>query len=370
MADGRPSNRVDTYVAAAITGPQPGEPEASWLSRLEDLWRPLDVREAQTAAERLRDRGRPASPAQLRAARQQQPSAAADPGYRHIAGDGELAAVIARAREAYSGRQRYVDPDLDAALQSARKATEQHDRCRSLMAYGIPEDAALVIAADAVEDRPAVVAVRRWVEVRPHLMLVLAGQKDASKTFAASLAVATWPKGPPGPRQLRGAWWELGEAPVIVKFSLILGPWYHLPTEARPVDPATRLDKVDLLRAKLLVLDDVGQEPRDLAERCGEALDQLLDVRAAAGLFTLLTTNYEHATDRCAGCSRKPEVCSCRRAPADEPRVKPGLLSRYGERGQRIGERILEHAGPAGWVNCPYSGYRRLKAPQKESDGT
>lgn len=388
MADGRASgsSRVELYVAAALAGPQRGETGETWLARLTDLWAPLDAAEAQAVAERLRDRGKPASPRALLQARQAAgaETRVAAPPFRHIATgiDPELAAAIGRARDAKRlpvdlMLRRMAGQDegdaavsllrglgqLAAAISTVRRSLIERtrdgipdtpiaaavrswvaERIPALMAMGIPEDAAEVIACDAVDDAPAVEAVRKWVEQRRHKILVLSGQKDASKTLAASLAVATWPRGHHS-AGIRGAWYHTHESPVLVPFALILGPWTHRSTEAEPVDPVTRLTKSRLMTARLLVLDDVGQEPAVTDKQAGsyeEALDQMLEVRSSLGLFTLLTTNFE---------------------------ALRSLLARYPHRRQRIGERLLEHCGRAGWVECPHSGFRRLKTPQRRTTG-
>jgi hypothetical protein len=324
-----------------------------------------------------------------------------------------LMAAIDRAREASLARPRRPDPELDSAMDRAHKATVLGERIRELMAYGIPEDAAEVIAAGKVASQrdgkpvPSVDAVIRLVEAvrqgrKVRRLTVLAGQKDASKTMAASLAVATWPQGHPtvSPRL---AWYQLHEAPHLVPFAQIIHPWFHESTPDRPVDDVLGLTKRRLFTARLLVLDDVGQEPSTTEKQAGvfeEALDQLLETRASLGLVTLLTTNYHTLTDRCDGCSRMPEkcdadrerhrgpdsdgLCTCHgyhfetcdrrrrrldvKARGERVHLRDGLLSRYPRRGQRIQERIIEHAGEAGWVECPHSGYRRRKAPQKESE--
>lgn len=228
--------------------------------------------------------------------------------------------VIAAARAAVRLRP---TPARDEA---AERRSAMHDRAARLRALGVPAGAAAVIAADRLVDTAALNTTRSWLRERLEerrcgtlggkRALVLAGHKDASKTTAASWALETWP------------WTRADEVPILVPFEQILGPWYHRPNEASPKDELTRLTKRDLLVTALLVLDDVGQESADLAERHGEVLDQLLKARCDADRLTIITTNYVKAEQ---------------------------LLERYGPRGSRIGERLTEFAE---WERCPVEGLR------------
>lgn len=322
-----------------------------------------------------------------------------------------LAEVMRAAAEARAALTLAGPPEVDAAAEMRQRVA---DRTRSLMSSGAPEDAAELVAHDD-ERRARIEADARRLhetrgiplpeatvqaersagvrklqpthalqagadflarcadrDLRAKKVLVLAGPKDACKSTALTAIVSSWPQAHPS-RGIRGAWWTLDEAPLFVPWTRIIGIWYHKPTEHEPVDPVTRVSRTRLMRAKLLALDDVGQEPADMASRCGEILDELLDMRPAAGLFTAIATNYEYAARRCAGCRRMPYFCDADERPqnavcharrrgektlTDTPTTIDGLINRYPEREGRIGERLTQHAGKDNWVTCPVEGFR------------
>jgi hypothetical protein len=242
-------------------------------------------------------------------------------GPRHIGEDlGGLLATMAEARESLS----FAPP---AESDDAERARYLAERKRDLMTNGIPAGAAAVIAASNLAPCTAITKAREWFRNPARKqVLVLAGPKDACKTTAASCAVDVWP------------WRGLEQLPRLVAWENVLGPWYHRPSDSSPHDEVTRLRRRDLLTAALLVLDDVGQEASELAPRFGEALDLLLKTRCDAGLYTIITTNYECLVDT----RRGKDLIS-------------GLVTRYDHRGPRIGERLTEFAT---WARCEVEGFR------------
>lgn len=219
--------------------------------------------------------------------------------------------------------------------EARRKAAARADRKAALMARGVPAGAAAAIASESLVPTAAIDHARSWMRDRLRerhegalggkRALILAGKKDASKTTAASIIVEVWP-----------LWRRIEECPLLVDFALLLGPWYHRPSESSPVDELTGLSKRQLLTASLLVLDDVGQESAEMAERLGEILDLLLKARCDADRYTVITTNYE---------------------------TSEGLLRRYGGRAGRIGERITEFGV---WADCPKECLRGAKRREEE----
>lgn len=243
-----------------------------------------------------------------------------------------LSAIIAAAAEARAalGPAVRVSAEEQARREAQAQADARAKRKAALLARGVPAGAAAVIAADELQATAAVDQAKAWMRERLQerragqlggkRVLVLAGKKDASKTTAASVIVERWP-----------LWQRLEECPLLVSFEQILGPWYHRPSEAQPRDELTGLTRRQLLTASLLVLDDVGQESAELAERHGEVLDQLLKARCDSDRYTIITTNYEKGED---------------------------LLRRYGPRAGRIGERITEFGV---WADCPREGLRSAR---------
>lgn len=250
-----------------------------------------------------------------------------------------LAGIMAAAAEARDALvRRSPPPPTREQLEQERvrqAAVARAQRKAALQARGVPAGAAAVIAADELQQTAAVDQAQTWMRERLRerrvgtlggkRLLVLAGKKDASKTTAASVLVERWP-----------AWQRLEECPLLVPFEQILGPWYHRPTEGQPRDELSGLTRRQLLVASLLVLDDVGQESAELADRHGEVLDQLLKARCDADRYTVITTNYEKGEE---------------------------LLRRYGARASRIGERITEFGV---WADCPREGLRSAKRREQE----
>lgn len=224
--------------------------------------------------------------------------------------------ILERAREAIAARGWHKPDPVSAAAEAQRRVQAAAE---SLQGFGIPQKIAWLIARDELADSRALWHVRKFVESdsREVLVLVLSGQKDGSKTTAACQAIATWP------RNRRPEHW-----PRFITFDQLLGPWYHRPTELSSRDELTQMTQRDLLVADLLVLDDVGQEAAELQERCGEALDLLLKARCDAGRHTVLTTNDLTLED---------------------------FVRRYGARGARLNERLIEFSR---WAKCPHEGFR------------
>lgn len=211
---------------------------------------------------------------------------------------------------------------------------------------------ARVIAADAMEETPALGRTRQWLLANQarrfkRCLPVLAGPHY----LAASHAVETWP-------------WETYERlPRRVAFQDILGPWHHSPGEPIGYDNRTGLNRLDLLTTPLLMLDGVGAEVGE-ASKYGEVLGRLLKTRCDQFLATVITTNFEYPTARCRRCRRECVTCDAeylfgdQECDAAHPRLHGsgeenaivGVLTRYGSRAELIGERFVEFGE---WVHCP-----------------
>lgn len=229
----------------------------------------------------------------------------------------EVVEALGHTLTALRERGGFMTP-AEAEAEAARQRQRERDERRGLLiAHRVPAKIAGLIAAGALQPSKAIDHVRRFAAERAHQVLVLAGQKDGSKTTAACCAIDRWQWSRRKPER-----W-----PWLVSFEHILGPWYHRPSEASPRDEQTGVGRRDLMLAELLVLDDVGQEGGE-TWRFGEVLDQLVKARCDAGLFTIITTNEED-----------PET----------------FAGRYGDRAARLLERITEFAL---WAKCPHEGFR------------
>lgn len=216
-----------------------------------------------------------------------------------------------------------------AAQQRAEAADRREMWRRSLLSCEIPTKIAALLVARRFADpsllapTKAVLEAQAWAGQERNRVLVLAGAPDASKTTAACLALEhefeTW---------MADLVTRAETCPRFIQAEHLVGTWLYRGARGE-TDPVTNLNRLLLLRASLLVVDDVGQEPGELAHIFGEALDTIIATRCNRGLRTVLTCNDTSFE---------------------------ALLGRYGTRGQRIGERLTEHAW---WRVCKAEGFRR-----------
>lgn len=227
--------------------------------------------------------------------------------------------------------QQSASEEEQAAVAAQSKQYELRKRIEALLTRGIPaKDIELIAAGELVETR-ALRAVRDWLaDDRAPRLLVLAGQKDAGKTTACSVAVAADPSE-------ADAVWVGRTAPRgrYVEAELLLKAWWHrdyLDESSRrvDVDPVTKLSPAVLVGCSLLAIDDVGQEPGQFVDGVAEALDVLVRLRCDRRLRTVISTNLE---------------------------TVDALVARYSAtgRGGRLTERLTEHGL---WVKCPPEGLR------------
>lgn len=199
----------------------------------------------------------------------------------------------------------------------------REDRRQLLVSIGVPLKHARLIAFGALDETPAVVAVRQWLAGRKPL-LVLHGAPDGSKTTAAGLAIdlvltrwLTSSSRAPSPRMLPAE--NLHRAHLYRDTSL---------DASRPREQLTHTNAAELQTSALVVVDDFGQEGTGISHLTIDAVEVLTTLRSNQGLRMLITTNLP---------------------------TPQALFEHMGDRGRRFGERITEYGV---FCECPVEGYR------------
>lgn len=214
--------------------------------------------------------------------------------------------VALTVEEFLNGQAQTRERERRQRLQTA----QQH-----LQACGVPQEVAHPIAWDCLQPCKAVLRAERWLaewraEVRSRAegqpfrvtprWLMFGGPMDASKSTAAAWLLWQWERARTSGRLEHGGRflsWEWG-----------LSVWVHEPTEAEPAEPVTGLRRVDLLRVGLLVLDDVGQEPRATtrqAEVTADAQERIIFARIHRGLPVVTTSNFSSIDEMAAFYGRE-----------------------------------------------------------------
>ena len=183
--------------------------------------------------------------------------------------DEAIAECMARTREASAAEalRMGIEPEELEARRIAYARFQQ--RARALADSGValpPADLARIAEDDITETEPMRI-VRKWLGAdidRP--ILVLCGAVGAGKTVACGWAIA-----------------ESGTGSAIHAPEL---PRRLLPTS---FDAAAGLGRVNL-RARLMVLDDLGTEPDAGAPRWAEAFAMMIERRLMIGR-TIITSN-------------------------------------------------------------------------------
>jgi DNA replication protein DnaC len=178
-----------------------------------------------------------------------------------------------KAQEAEHERKMATDPVYRSEVEAREAARAERyagyevlQREENLRAMGLPERLAGILAGQ-VEDTPALVAVRDWLD-SGKTFLVLGGNVGVGKTVAAA--------------------WALSERAGIF----------------RKASQITRMSQFDaeawdrLYRAGLLVVDDLGTEPHDQGGWGLSALLDLFDRRYEERARTILTVNVTVDTFR------------------------------------------------------------------------
>lgn len=176
----------------------------------------------------------------------------------------DLEATIRRAREALEaldGPSGVVDAELAAKREAqAVRARRRDIREAVVERVPIPAEDARAVVEGTLDNTFAIRATRRWLDTRPTPWLVLSGGVGSGKTLAAVYAAA----------ELGGAYIT---APELVE------------SFARA---ARERDEPAVLRASLLVLDDLGTED-EKPGAFASALFRLLSHRSRRR--TVITTN-------------------------------------------------------------------------------
>jgi DNA replication protein DnaC len=178
-----------------------------------------------------------------------------------------------KAQEAEHERKMATDPVYRSEVEAREAARAERyagyevlQREENLRAMGLTERLAGILAGQ-VEDSPALVAVRDWLDTGK-TFLVLGGNVGVGKTVAAA--------------------WALSERAGIF----------------RKASQITRMSQFDaeawdrLYRAGLLVVDDLGTEPHDQGGWGLSALLDLFDRRYEERARTILTVNVTVDTFR------------------------------------------------------------------------
>lgn len=239
-------------------------------------------------------------------------------------GVADLMAALSEARQALDAWKPLAVREAELrAAEDAEQRRRRADHEHFLRGRGVPERPAALLAGGALTDTASLRHAARWLRLvlaertggpKAPRVLVLAGQKDASKTTAASWLVDKWP------------WKRAEELPLFIAVEDLPGAWL---AHGMAEDPVSGLNKRALMHAALLVVDDVGQEPSNaqLAGMLAEMIDTLLRRRCDLGLSTCITTNELTLEALCARYSGRP----------------------------RIAERLTEFGA---WADCPREGFR------------
>lgn len=142
-----------------------------------------------------------------------------------------------------------------------------------LVAQGVPVRSSRLALGD-LEETPALIATRRWMASGEHCLLALAGAKGIGKTVAAAWAMAQ-------PRRSNPA----ATAPGLFITAAALARIDRY--EAGAVDA--------VLKASMLVVDDIGVEFNDAKGAFASLFDEALGARYGNELPTVITTNLGEA---------------------------------------------------------------------------
>lgn len=231
--------------------------------------------------------------------------------------------------------ERSKDPRWAAEVQrreaAAAMAARQLEVRREawLRSRGIPQKHLDTIIAGDLVETTALAAVKRWLPAGG--VAVLVGPPDASKSFAASWAVAQDPPaGAPRYDRGRSRGWPPDLSPVFVQAELLVRIVDHRrrweDEDAR--EPTSGRSVEEVLGAYLLALDDLGQEAARRDSKVADAVDIVIRTRCDRGLRTVITTNH---------------------------RSIEAMARSLGGRGPRVAERLLEYGTE---IACPFEGLR------------
>jgi hypothetical protein len=226
---------------------------------------------------------------------------------------------------------RFVTLEEAAAGDEQAKLRAVDERRRWLLTRHIPaKDVEALLHPGTLKPTESLRKVRAWlVDPSAPRILVLSGDPDSCKTTAAAWAVAADPIAEDR-RWLR----EGAPSGRYIEAELLFGAWIHVAPKSGPDgiwhdrEVVSGMNRGDLVACALLAIDDMGQESGKFTPEVGEAFETIVRLRCDRLLRTLATTNEKTPED---------------------------LAKRYGDRGQRLLERLTEHAL---WVDCPVEGFR------------
>ena len=204
------------------------------------------------------------------------------------------------------------DPAMKAALEArdrereARREAEARDlRRAALEAAGVPLK--VLDELERPEERVAIQAVREWF-AGEKTFLILAGDVDTGKTFAAAFAVSEWFR--TAQAALRARDLEVGRvlADAGVEAAVRAFGASERPTRGTPLFRKARqiaaLSQYDedgwrqLHRAPFLAVDDLGTEALDAKDWGAAGIRDLIDRRYDDERRTILTMNLSVETFR------------------------------------------------------------------------
>lgn len=174
-----------------------------------------------------------------------------------------------------------VDPEEELQRRTNAHAAElqrkRQQRLAELDAMGIPFRHAMALAAGHVLESEAVATYRKWIARGVYgSLLVLSGDVNSGKTFAASMAVI---EGPPREYPF-GDKWPAARRPCFIDAAEIMAMGHY-----------DRERFTRLCECSVLGLDDLGVEFVDAKGAFRTSLDRLLNARYNGPCWTVITTN-------------------------------------------------------------------------------